>query len=93
MATRKVTYTLDETTVGQIERAAGALGLAKSQVVREAVAEYAARLDRLSEEERGRMLRLLDEHLDTPAEADAAAVDRELAELRRDRRAAGRKRE
>ena len=56
----KVTYSLDDATVRRIRRAAERLGKPRSQVVREAVAEYDARTDRLSEAERLRMLDVLD---------------------------------
>ena len=48
----KVTFSLDEATVARIRRTASRTGQAQSRVVREAVAEYASRTDRLSERER-----------------------------------------
>ena len=56
----KVTFSLDEATVGRIRRTADRLGKAQSHVVREAVADYAARADRLSERERLRILEVLE---------------------------------
>jgi predicted transcriptional regulator len=56
----KVTYSLDEATVAEIRRTAERLGRAQSQVVREAVAEYAARADRVSERERLHALGILE---------------------------------
>ena len=43
----RVTFSLDEATVAEIRRTAARLKRPQSQVVREAVAEYAARADRL----------------------------------------------
>lgn len=51
----KVTHSLDDATVQRIRRIAKQLGEPQSQVVREAVADFAARTDRLSEVERLRM--------------------------------------
>jgi predicted transcriptional regulator len=44
MATTKVTFTLDEETVHRIDDAAVHLAKPKSQVVREAVADYHSRI-------------------------------------------------
>jgi predicted nucleic acid-binding protein len=56
----KVTFTLDAETVHKIGDAAERLAKPKSQVVREAVADYHSRMGRLSEKERRRMLRVFD---------------------------------
>jgi predicted DNA-binding protein len=48
MATNKVTFTLDAETVQRIEDAAEILAKPKSQIVREAVAEYHGRIDTLN---------------------------------------------
>lgn len=90
MATKKVTYSLDEDTVHQIDRVAEQLGRSKSQVVREAVAEYAARSDRLTEAERRRLLSALDEAVRSVSDRPAEEVDAELEALRRARRGGGR---
>ncbi len=82
----KVTYSLDDTTVRRIRRAAVRLGRPQSQVVREAVAEYDARTDRLSEAERLRMLEVLDRLRSEPVTGSRAAGDAELRELRLSRR-------
>jgi metal-responsive CopG/Arc/MetJ family transcriptional regulator len=81
----KVTFTLDEKTVAKLDHASRRLAKPKSEVVREAVNEYHARMGRLSEEERKRMLRVLEEHLARPAQRSQAEVDRELKELRASR--------
>ena len=62
----RVTYSLDEATVGRIRRTAERLGKPQSHVVRDAVADYDARTDRLSEAERLRMLEVLDRLRDEP---------------------------
>jgi len=87
----KVTYTLDEATVSEIRRTAQRLGRPQSQVVREAVAEYAARADRLPERERLRALAALERLRQSPRRRPAAAVDAELRAIRRARRSAGRR--
>jgi hypothetical protein len=81
----KVTFTLDEKTVAKLEDAARRLDKPKSQVVREAVSEYHARMGRLSEQERVRMTRVLEEYLAQPPQRSQAEVDRELKELRASR--------
>ena len=82
----KVTYSLDDATVRRIRRAAERLGRPQSQVVREAVAEYDARTDRLSEAERLRMLEVLDRLRSEPVTRSRAALAAELREVRRSRR-------
>ena len=82
----KVTYSLDDATVRRIRRTAERLGRPQSQVVREAVAEYDARTDRLSEAERLRMLEVLDRLRSEPVTRSQASVDAELREVRLSRR-------
>ena len=82
----KVTYSLDDTTVRRIRRAAERLGKPQSQVVREAVAEYDARTDRLSEAERLRMLEVLDRLSKEPVTRSQESVEAELREIRESRR-------
>ena len=90
MGSRKVTYTIDAATVARLEEAAKRLGKPKSQVVREAINDYAARIGRLSERERLRMLRTFDEVVERIPERPASEVDDELANIRAARRAGGR---
>ena len=90
MATRKVTYTIDAATVARLEDTAERLGKPKSQVVREAINDYAERVGRLSEGERLRMLRTFDEMLARIPECPASDVDDELARIRTARRGGGR---
>lgn len=91
MATHKVTFTLDQETVRQIDTAAARLSLPKSQVVREAVHEYYERIGRLSESERLRMLRVFDEMVHRIPARPARAVDRELKAIRQARGSGGRR--
>jgi hypothetical protein len=90
----KVTFTLDEATIGQLNETARHLAKPKSAVVREAIRDYHAKStplpDRLSEAERRRMLRVLDEFLKQPPTRPQHEVDRELRELRAARRSGGR---
>lgn len=86
----KVTFSLDEATVAEIRRTAERLGTAQSQVVREAVAEYAARSDRMTERERLHALAVLDK-LRGPASRSARDVDAELRAIRAARRTGGRR--
>ena len=87
----KVTFTLDDGTVAEIRRTAERLRRPQSQVVREAVAEYAARADRVSERERLRAVTILESLRKTPASRTAGAVDTELRAIRAARRTGGRR--
>jgi hypothetical protein len=89
--TVKMTFTLDQETAERIDRTAQRLGLPKSGVVREAIAEYAVRAGRLSERERARVLRVFDELVPRIPGRTAAATDREIEEVRQARRTGGRK--
>lgn len=91
MATKKVTFTLDETTVARLNRAAGYLRIPKSQVVREAIGEYSANLGRLSGEERDRMLEVLDDALAAGPTRPQEEVEQELRDIREARRGGGRR--
>jgi Arc/MetJ-type ribon-helix-helix transcriptional regulator len=86
----KMTFTLDEATVDRINRVAARLAKPKSEVVREAIREYETKSDRLSEEERTRMLRIVDQIAKRPPTRTQGEVDREIAEIRRARRSGGR---
>lgn len=91
MSMVKVTYSLDEATVRRIRAGAGRLGIPQSEFVREAVADYAARKDRLSEAERLRMLEVLERIRDSPPTRSREDVDAELREIREARRRAWRR--
>ncbi len=90
MASVKVTFSLDAETVARLRQAAERRRLPQSQVVREAIAEYGARLGRLSEHERVAMLRTFDRVVAEPASRPATEVDAELRTLRAARRRGGR---
>src|SRR4051812_28034712 len=90
MATNKVTYTLDAETVHRIDEAAEILSKPKSQIVREAVADYHARIGRLSESERQRMLKSFDTLFPLIPIRPQPEVEHELKEIRRARRSGGR---
>jgi hypothetical protein len=87
----KVTFTLDQDTVRRIEEAAQRMALPKSRVVREAISEYHARLGRMSDRERLEKLRLFDAFVPQIPLRSSAAVAQELKEIRRARRAGGRR--
>ena len=91
MATTKVTFTLDRVSIDRLQDAAERLAVAKSEIVREAIMEFHERLGRLSDRERSKMLSAFDELVPRIPERSAAAVDRELAEVRRARKASGRR--
>ena len=75
----KVTYSLDDVTVRRIRLTADRLGKPLSLVVREAVADYAARTDRLSESERLRLLTVINR---LRAHSERRALDAERQGLR-----------
>ena len=82
----KVTYSLDDATVRRIRRTAERMGKPQSHVVREAVADYASRTDRLSEAERLHMLGVLDRWRTEQAPRSRERVESELREIRESRR-------
>ena len=87
----KMTFTLDDETVAALNQAAQRLSKPRSAVVREAIREYDARAGRLTEDERRRMLRAIDGAVKQPPSRTAAAVARELIEVRKARRSGGRR--
>ena len=89
MATTRVTFTLDEVTVSRLREAAAILALPRSEIVRRAILEFYDRMGRQSERERLGMLRTFDELVPKIPARPAGDVDRELAGLRKARRAGG----
>lgn len=87
----KMTFTLDDDTAAVLRRSSERLGKPQSMVVREAIQEYGARTGRLSEHERRRMLESIDTFLVHPPSRSAAAVTRELRDVRAARRRGGRR--
>ncbi len=75
----------------RLQDAAERLAMAKSEVVREAIMEFHDRIGRLSDRERSKMLKAFDELVPRIPKRSAAEVDAELAEVRRARKAAGRR--
>ena len=88
----KVTFTLDDETVERLRRTASRLAKPQSYVVREAIKDYEARSTKLSDEERARMLAIVDRMIQQPPTRTAAEVDTELGEIRASRRRRGRRR-
>lgn len=86
----KMTFTLDEDAVRQLQRAAERLSMPKSQVVREALRVYAEALGRLSGEERKRVIDIFDDVVPSIPERPREEVEQELAEVRSSRRGGGR---
>lgn len=86
-----MTFTVDQQTADRIDTTARRLGIAKSGVIREAVEEYAARAGRLTEAERLRLLRSLDEVMARKPTRPQREVERELTKLRRARESSGRR--
>jgi predicted transcriptional regulator len=87
----RVTFSLDDQTVARIRQTALRLRKPQSQIVREAVADYAERADRLSDGERSHALGILAGLSGGAPTRTAAGVNRELRELRSARRAGGRR--
>lgn len=82
----KITITLDDRTIAELNQTAARLSKPKSEVVREALHDYHLKSDRLTESERRTALKLLDEYRKKPSTRSAAETDRELGELRKSRR-------
>jgi hypothetical protein len=87
----RVTFSLDDETVARLRHTAARLFKPQSQVVREAVRDYAERVGRLNESERLRLLKVLDDVVARTPTRSARAVDAELKELRSARRGGGRR--
>jgi predicted transcriptional regulator len=88
----KMTFTLDDQTVAKLRRTAERHNRPQSWVVREAVADYAAKSDMLTPEEQARRLEALERFKRTPITGTSADVDREIAQVRASRRASSLKR-
>lgn len=82
----KMTFTLDEETVSTLRKIAERTKKPQSLVVREALAHYAGREDRLTPEEQARMRAVLDEIRRMPPTRPQKEVEEELQEIRRSRR-------
>ena len=82
----KLTFSLDDETVAALKKAAQRLGKPQSLIVREAIAEFTTKEERLSEEDQARLLGVLRRIRSRPETRPQAEVDRELEEIRRSRR-------
>jgi len=91
MATTKVTFTFDQATIRRLDDAAARLAKPKSQIVREAIQDYHQRIDRLSESEKQRMLKALEEFMAKVPKRDQRETEDELKEIHRARRQGGRR--
>lgn len=78
----KVSLSLSPEKVELLSDAATRWAKPKSQVVRDAIQEFHAGIDRLSSAERVRMLAVLDEFAAMPATRSDDDVERELEEIR-----------
>jgi predicted transcriptional regulator len=87
----KVTFSLDDETIERIRRAAARLRKPQSHIVREAVADYAAKADRLTERERSHLLGILDDLAAAPPTRATRSVDAEIREIADARRQGGRR--
>ena len=82
----KLTFSLDDETVQALRRAARRARKPQSLIVREAVAQYAAREDRLSDEDRERLLGVIRRIRGRPRTRTEDEVDQELRAIRQSRR-------
>ena len=81
---------MDEGTVETLRTTAERLHKPQSQVVREAIVEYAERVGKLGEQERLRLLQVFDAVVPAIPPRPAAEVDAEISEVRAARRRGGR---
>ena len=82
----KLTFSLDQETVEKLRKTATRLRKPQSMVVREAIARYAAQEDKLSDDERERLLKVIDYIKTLPPSGSHADAKREKREIRRSRR-------
>jgi predicted transcriptional regulator len=87
----KATFSLDDQTVARLRRLAARLGKPQSQVVREAIREYDVRSDRLTDQERDRLLEAFDRMVPAIPARPLAEVEAELEAIRTARRSGGRR--
>jgi predicted transcriptional regulator len=83
--THKATFTLDEATIRALQEASAATGKSQSLVVREAVAQYGSRPDKMSPAERRYKLKVFREFRKTGPLMSRAEADAEIEEIRRAR--------
>jgi len=85
-----MTFTFDEQTVDNLRRTAARLRKPNSVIVREAIQDYASRADRLGDDERRHLLKVLNRMAAQPAARGASAVDAEIRKVRSARKTGGR---
>lgn len=85
----KLTFSVDDETAETLRTTSARLGKPQSMIVREAVADYAARAGRLTETERRQMLAAVDKMMKLPASRPQAEVTAELKDIRQARRRSG----
>ena len=88
---KKLTFSVDDATVLTLKKTAERLRKPQSMVVREAVAEYAARTGRLTEAERRHLLKAVDQMIAQPPSRPETEVAGELSAVRQARRQGGRR--
>lgn len=88
---KKLTFSVDDATAETLKKTAYRLRKSQSMVVREAVAEYAARAGRLTEQERREKLDVLDAIMRQPPTRSIRATADELRQVRQARRQGGRR--
>ncbi len=89
----KRTFVLDDESAAYLDRAAGRLGIPKSQVVREALRLYGEQMGRLTDDERDRALASFDRAIAHVPDRPREEVRAELEEVARARRGGGRRSE
>ena len=87
----KMTFTVDEQTVDLLRRLAARMKKKQSVVFREAIRDYSERADRLSNEERERMLAVVDRMMARKATRPQTEVDAEIRDIRAARATGGRR--
>jgi hypothetical protein len=87
----KVTFTFDDETVETLRRTASRLKKPRSLVVREAIQDYAARSDRLTEDERKHLLKVFDRMVARIPGGSQAEADAEIEGIRAARKTGGRR--
>ena len=88
---KKLTFSVDDATAETLKKTAYRLRKSQSLIVREAVAEYAARAGRLTEQERREKLEVLDAIMQQPSTRSRRATSQELRQVRQARRQGGRR--
>lgn len=90
MAKVKVTIQLDPETLASVDKDAARASKPRSVVLRRVIESSYPNRGPVSEAERLRRLRIMDEYMKQPPTRSQQEVDREIAEIRRARRSGGR---